>query len=142
MSNPSLPTDAFIAAFADAWTRPTPERLVALLAEDVVLYQPHLPPIRGRAAARAEFRRLFRWLPGLHGEVLRGCGSGELAFIEWRMRTPLGRSVLDIPAVDRFRLRDGLGIERVVYFDQMRMILGVLRHPGAWPGFLRYRFGR
>lgn len=43
--------DAFIAAFTAAWATPSPERLVALLAEDVVLRQPHLPPIRGRAAA-------------------------------------------------------------------------------------------
>ncbi len=134
--------DAFIAAFTAAWAAPTPERLVALLADDIVLRQPHLPAIRGRAAALAEFRRLFRWLPGLHGEVLRGCRSGDVVFIEWRMRAPLGGALVDIPAVDRFQLRDGLAVERVVYFDQLRLIRAVLRHPGTWPGYVRYRFGR
>ena len=41
------------------------ERLVELLHTDVVLYQPHVPAIRGRQAALQEFRRLFRRLPEL-----------------------------------------------------------------------------
>jgi len=132
---------AFIAGFTAAWSAPTPERLVALLHDDVVLHQPHQPPIRGRAAAREEFRRLFTWLPALRGEVDRASGADGIVFIEWRMQFPLGRSGVEIPAVDRFALRDGLGVERVVYFDQIPLIAGVLMHPTAWPGFLRYRLG-
>jgi SnoaL-like protein len=55
----------FVEAFESAWSRPTPERLIALLDPDVVLLQPHLPPIRGRDAALKEFRRLLTWLPAL-----------------------------------------------------------------------------
>ena len=60
----------FAAAFADAWSAPTPDRLVALLHPDVTLLQPHLPPVRGRDAAHAELQRLLRWMPDLHGEVV------------------------------------------------------------------------
>lgn len=130
----------FAQQFADGWAAPTAERLVALLAEDVVLYQPHLPPLRGRAAARAEFARLFRWLPGLHGTVHRARGADGVVFIEWTMHFPFGRRGVAIPAVDRFLLRDGLGLERTVYFDQVPLLAGVVLHPGVWPGYLRYRF--
>jgi len=131
----------FADQFAAGWSAPTAERLVALLTDDVVLYQPQLPPLRGRAAARAEFDRLFRWLPGLHGEVHRARGADGVVYIEWTMHFPLGGSVVSIPAVDRFFLRDGLGAERTVYFDQLPLIVGVLRHLSEWSGYLRYRFG-
>ena len=130
----------FARRFAEGWAAPTAERLVTLLADDVVLLQPHLPPIRGRAAARAEFERLFRWLPGMRGVVHRARGDDSVLYIEWTMRLPIGRG-LAIDAVDRFLLRDGLGAERTVYFDQLPLIAGVLRSPSAWAGYARYRFG-
>lgn len=131
----------FARQFADAWADPTPERLVALLHPEIVLLQPHLPPIRGKAAALAEMQRLFKWLPELHGVVDRASGDDSVIFIEWRMKR--SRSSNDvIPAVDRFLLRDGLALERIVYFDQVRLIRQVLAHPGLWPGFFKYRFGR
>ncbi len=131
----------FIADFTAAWNAPTPERLVALLHQDVVLHQPNKPPIHGRAAALADFRRLFTFLPGLRGDVVRACGAAGVVFIEWRMQFPIGRRGVALAAVDRFLLRDGLAIERVVYFDQLPLIAAVLTHPSLWPGFARYRFG-
>ena len=136
MSSPEL---TFADQFAAGWAAPTTERLLALLTDDVVLYQPHLPPLRGKDAARAEFDKLFRFLPGLHGTVHRARGDGGVVYIEWTMRFPIGRGVA-IDAVDRFYLRDGLGAERTVYFDQVPLIAGVLRSPSAWAGYLRYRF--
>jgi hypothetical protein len=103
--------------------------------------EPDLPPIRGKAAARAELARLLRWLPELHGEIDRASGDAQQVFIEWRMRRSRG-SDDEIPAVDRFLLRNDLGCERIVYFDQIALARQVLAHPALWPGFLRYRFGR
>ncbi len=131
----------FSDRFAEAWSEPTPERLAALLHPDVVLYQPHLPPIRGREAARREFERLFAWIPTLHGEVHRACEDGELVFVEWTMKLPIGGDEVRIRAVDRFLVADGLGVERAVYFDQVALLRAVLSHPGLVPGFLRYRRG-
>jgi len=132
----------FAEKFAAAWAKPVPEELVSLLHPDVVLLQPHRPPVRGRDAALREFHRLLRWVPGLHGVIERSSGSGDLLFIEWQMRLPVGRDTISIRAVDRFFLEDALGRERRVYFDQLQFVVAVLRHPSLWRGYLRYRFGR
>jgi len=132
---------AFAQRFAEAWKQPSPERLVALLHPDVVLYQPQSPAIRGKEAARREFQRLFRWLPDLCGDVERWCGASGVVFIEWHMRFPIGKG-LAIRAVDRFVLQEGLGIERAVYFNPLPLLAAVVSHPHLWPGFIRYRFGR
>jgi hypothetical protein len=131
----------FVQRFAEVWKQPSPERLVALLHPDVVLYQPQSPAIRGKQAARREFERLFRWLPDLCGEVERWCGASGVVFIEWRMRFPIGKG-LAIRAVDRFVLQQGLGIERAVYFNQLPLLAAIVSHPQVWPGFIHYRFAR
>ena len=132
----------FAQRFAKAWKQPSPEHLVELLHPDVVLYQPHLPVMRGREAALEEFQRLFRWLPDFYGKVERYSGSDKVVFIEWHMKFPIGKRGVSIPTVDRFILQDGLGIERAVYFDPRPLITAVLTHPQVWLGFLRYRSGR
>jgi hypothetical protein len=138
-----LGTDTEMArAFEAAWAAPTPDRLVALLHDDVVLLQPQLPPIRGKAAALAEFRRLFRWLPGTRGVVDRTVSAPGIAMIEWRLVFPIGRAGTSIPIVDRLTVRDALIVERAAYFDQTPILLAVGTRPWLLPGFTRYRFGR
>jgi hypothetical protein len=129
---------SFAQRFAEAWAHPTPAALAALLHDDVVLYQPHRAPIRGKKDAIADFERLFAWLPALHGAIDRASGDGDLVFIEWRMRLPLGSKTHEIRAVDRFLLKDGFGVERVVYFDRVALFKVVLAHPSLWPGAVRY----
>lgn len=136
----STPELEFAARFAQAWSKPTPEGLVAILHDDVVLYQPHQPPIRGKAAALKELGRLLHHLPGLHGEVDRASGANGVVFIEWRMILPDGGKGVRLPAVDRFFVQDGLGRERVVYFDQLALMAALLRHPRLLARFARYRF--
>lgn len=131
----------FSEYFAEAWSQPSPERLVALLHDDVLLLQPHRPPLRGKAAAYRDFSRLLQWLPGLYGSVDRWVENGDTAFIEWRLQLPLKKTIASIPAVDRFVLKDGLGLERCVYFDQLLMNRIVAGHPELWKGAVRYRLG-
>jgi hypothetical protein len=131
---------AFAERFAAAWAEPTPDALVGLLHEDVVLLQPHRSPIRGRAAAHAEFVHLLRCLPELHGEIDRAARDDAGLFIEWRMK-PLRNDAAAIRAIDRFVLRNGLAAERRVYFDQLALLRTVLSRPRLWAGFLRYRIG-
>ena len=138
---PSLTNPTFAERFAQAWSAPTPERLVDLLHPNVVLYQPWAPTIHGRAAALREFRRLFAWLPDLHGIVERSSQTGEVVFIEWQMRFPTGREMVSVKAIDRFVLQGGLGIERTVCFDQFNFLAAIIGHPSLWPGYVRYRFG-
>lgn len=131
----------FARSFAEAWSKPTPDRLLALLTPDVVLRQPHRPPVRGHDAARRELTGLLRWLPGLHGEDFTAEGSAGTVYIEWTLVFPVRRGGLRVPAVDRFTLRGTLGAERLVYFDPVPLYLAVAVRPWLWPGFLRYRFG-
>ena len=39
------------------------------VSDDVVLIQPLSYPMEGLGAAQDEFRRLFRWIPDLHGDI-------------------------------------------------------------------------
>jgi hypothetical protein len=130
----------FARRFAEVWAKPAPEKLAALLHENVVLLQPHLPPIRGRTAAFDEMRRLLDCGPELHGEVIRATGADGIVFIEWRVKLTADHK--GIPAVDRFFIDGGLARERLVYFDQLALITALLVRPRLWPGFIRYRFGR
>lgn len=131
----------FSEYFAEAWAHPTPDNLVALLHDDVVLHQPQRPPVRGKQAARAEFQRLLNWLPGLHGAVDHFLEQDDIAFIEWRLLLPVNGQVASIPAVDRFLLQGGLGKERTVYFDQLLMNRIIASHPSLWAGAMKYRLG-
>lgn len=133
--------ESFASRFESAWEKPTPDGLVALLSEDVIIRQPHLPAIRGKAAVHREFTRLFTWIPGTHSIVKSSRESDDVAFIEHELRFPVGEKFIALPAVDRFVLRNGLGVERVVYFDQVRLILSVIKHPSLWLGYFKYRFG-
>jgi len=131
----------FAEKFEQAWAKPTADRLANLLHSDVILYQPHLPPIKGKTAAREEFERLFNWLPNTYGRIIHTMESDPVVFIEWELILPLGKNGVVIPTVDRFIIEDGLGLERTVYFDRVHLIMSVLRHPGCWFGYLKYQFG-
>ncbi len=132
--------NSFSRRFTAAWQAPTAERLASLLADDVVLYQPHLPPIRGKAAAQAEFERLLSWIPGTFSKVKVWREDESVALIEHELHFPVGTGFIRVRAVDRFNLEQGLGKERVVYFNLLRLIGGVLKHPSLWWGYLKYRF--
>ena len=128
-----------VEQFADAWARPEVDRFVALLHPDVVLLQPVAPPIRGRAAARAEFARLLAWLPDLRGTMEHTAVRDSVALISWRLAFSLGGRPFELRIVDRLMVEDGLIREREAYFDSLRFMLAVARRPGAWPGYWRYR---
>jgi hypothetical protein len=136
------PEHDFVERFATAWQRPTPESLGDLLDDYIVLKQPHLPTICGKAAALAEFRRLLHWLPDFHGIVERATYAHNIVMIEWRMIFPIGVQPLTICAVDRLTLQNGLATERAVYFDTRPLRQAVMQHPRIWWGYLQYRYGR
>ena len=129
--------EGFVAGFRGFWASPSAARLGELLAQDVVLRQPLAPPLHGLPAARAEFEKIFAWLPDLRGEVDRWSGSGDALFIEFRLGAKLGGERLEWPAVDRFTLRGARAIERWSYFDSLPLLLRVARRPSAWWGWWR-----
>jgi len=130
---------AFVRMFAEAWDKPTPDKLCGALCDDVRLVQPAAPPIVGRDKAHKSFIALLRWLPDLRGEVDRWCGEDDILFIEFRLMATIGGQFIEWPVIDRFILRDGLAAERVSYFDPTPLITATLRHPSAWWGYYRTR---
>ena len=131
----------FVARFADAWARPTPERLVALLHPDVRLYAPLTAPTVGLESARDEFRRVFGLFPDLRGEVHRWSASAHVVFIEFTLSATLAGRPLRWHAVDRFLLAGGRGLERVSYFDSAPLALALVMHPSAWLRWWRSGLG-
>ncbi|WP_242660404.1 nuclear transport factor 2 family protein [Mycobacterium mantenii] len=130
MNTPSN-AEQFVTRFADFWRHPSPQRLPELLHPDVVLVQPLAPRTVGLEAAQAQFHRFFYSIPGLTADVDHWSGDNDIVFIEFRLRASLGRDVLDWPNVNRLRLRDGKGIERITYFDPLAVLPTLLRHPSV-----------
>jgi ketosteroid isomerase-like protein len=130
----------FVEGFADAWGASDVECLLALLADDIVLKQPMLPTTVGKAAARDAFTRLFVAFPNLTADVHRWAAeASDLVFIEFTLSCDFGGRELSWPAVDRFRLRDGLALERVSYFDALPLFLKIFGRPQGWRGLVRAR---
>jgi ketosteroid isomerase-like protein len=129
----------FVGRFADAWAASDVDRLLALLADDVVLKQPIVPTTVGKAAARDAFTRLFVAFPNLTATVHRSAAEGDLLFIEFTLSCRFGGRELSWPAVDRFLLRDGLAAERVSYFDALPLFVEILKRPRGWRDLARAR---
>jgi ketosteroid isomerase-like protein len=131
----------FVERFARWWAAPDPDRLDELLADDVRLVQPIAPDTFTLADGKAAFRRLFKFLPDLHGEVHDSSVDGNLVFIHFTLSGTYGGRQLSWDAVDRFVLRDdGLATERVSFFDSQPLALQMLLRPRGWPQLVRSGF--
>jgi SnoaL-like protein len=133
--------EQFVAAFAEAWARPTPERLGSLLHPDVRLIAPMMATTVGLEQAQAEFARVIELIPDIKGEVHRWSGSGDVVFIEFTLSGTFAGRPIAWHAVDRFLLEDGLGIERVSYFDPLPLVATLIRRPSGWGKLWRSGIG-
>jgi steroid delta-isomerase-like uncharacterized protein len=116
------PAADFVARFADFWRPPVDLRVLeTLLHPESRLIAPGMPVTVGRAAGIEAFRSVFMLVPDFHIDVVRWRGDGDIVFIETIMRGTMNGHTLEIPAVDRITLRDGMVLERVAYFDAAPM---------------------
>jgi steroid delta-isomerase-like uncharacterized protein len=122
----------FVRRFEQAWGRSSADAIVELLADDVVLKQPAMPDIVGKAAARKAFTQVFDAFGDLTATVHRWAAEGNLVFIEFTLSGEFGGRPLSWPAVDRFLLRDGLIAERVNYADGAKLFVEILKRPRGW----------
>ena len=124
---------AFVEKFSDYWAAPSVERMPEILTNDVILLQPLSHPMEGLAAAQDEFRRLFQWIPDLHGDIEDWGGHGDTLFISFTLTGTVGRNTtLHWPLVDRFDLVGDKACKRVSYFNPFPLLWTVLRTPSAW----------
>jgi hypothetical protein len=135
---PMLTAAEFVERFCAFWASPHTVPLSTILAPSVRLIQPLTRPIFGLSAAEGWRRRLFTAMPSLRTEVEDWSVSGDLLFIAFRLRAVESTYRLEWPAVDRFRLRAGLAVERITYFDGLLLLRQVARQPHTWPRFLRW----
>jgi steroid delta-isomerase-like uncharacterized protein len=122
----------FVDRFQHAWRQCSADALLELLTDDVLLRQPSMPDLVGKAAAREAFTRLFRAIPDLKATVHRWAAQDEVVFIEFTLSGEFGGRPVSWPAVDRFVVRDGLGAERVSYFDGGKLLVEFLKRPRGW----------
>ena len=131
----------FVAAFGEAWARPTPEGLGALLAPDIRLIAPLMATTNGLEEAKQEFRRLLELVPDVHGMVERWSGGDDVVFIEFTLAATFAGRPIEWRLVDRFLLRDGLAIERVSYFDPLPIVAAMASRPSGWRRLWRSGLG-
>jgi hypothetical protein len=128
----------FVDRFGRFWARPSLDGFAQVLAPHVTLMQPLAPTMRGLDAVRAGFAPLFAWLPDVHGVVDRWSASGDVVFIEFRLRATLGGRPFEWPLIDRFVVGpDGMATERLTYFDPLPLVLATITRPSGWWRFWR-----
>lgn len=130
-------SEAFVERFAERWANPSLDGFCQILHPDIRLVQPLAPTIRGHAAFREQFGRLFELIPDLHGEVTGHSAEGDVVHIDMTLRGTLGGKPVEWDLCDRITLADGLATERVSYFDPLPLLAAIATRPRAWRLALR-----
>ncbi len=131
-----------MAAFARGWQEPGPGAWDDLLDEQIVLRQPLLPNLTGRAALNDEYGRLVALVPDLQGQVLSWAATNEALLIEMRLTGTVRGQPLELTLVDKLVLHDGRVTARQAYFDPTPLALHLLRHPSIWRPWLWARVAK
>jgi ketosteroid isomerase-like protein len=138
----------WVAGFAEGWRSPDGPRAFCahfrpMLAPDVRLIQPQLPPTVGHRAFEEQFAApLFALIPDARGTVEGWAARAGHVYIELTLRGHIGRRPVRLRVCDRVTLRDGLAIERETYCDPAPLLAAVARSPRAWLPFLRQQARR
>lgn len=136
--------DDWVNAFAHAWAAPEArlDRLIALLAPDIVLEAPTSPPVSvGWKAGRAAFERAFKAMPDLTAAVDAWSASGDGLFIAVRFKATIGGKRVEWRAVDHFTFDAGEAVRRTSYFDPTPLRAAFVRNPKGVLQYLRLRSG-
>jgi hypothetical protein len=134
--------ERFVQRFGEVWAEPSPELLNTLVHSDVVFVQPIEPDVHGHAEAAAFWRRLFRLVPDLRGEVVSWAHRGGVVYIELRMFGTLGGRPIAWTTVDRIHLDAGKVRHRTANFDPLPLITAIALRPKALALFLWTRVRR
>lgn len=134
--------EGFVRRFGEVWAAPSPERLNTLVHPDVVFVQPIEREVHGHAEAAAFWRRLFRRVPDLRGEIVSWGHRGGVVYIELRMTGTLGGRPVEWTTLDRIHLDAGKVRHRTANFDPLPLIVAIALRPKALALFLWTRVRR
>jgi len=133
----------FVERFTAYWRAPSVEGLDELLAPDVRLVAPMTPTTHTLEDGKRAFAAVLELTPDLSADVHRWGATDDGVLIELTLSGSTAGVTFSWRAVDHVVLReDGLASERVSYFDSGPLVSRVLRHPRAWPAFVRSRLRR
>jgi hypothetical protein len=133
----------WVACFIDLWSAPAKnvERFMDVLSPEIRLIAPGVPLTIGHEAGRRAFRRVFKALPDMRGDVLRWSATGDTLFIEMTFSATIGRRPVTWSNTDRFKFKNGAAVERVAYFDPTPVRLAFLKSPRGWRQFATILWG-
>ncbi|HEX4357524.1 MAG TPA: nuclear transport factor 2 family protein [Pseudonocardia sp.] len=134
--------ERFVRRFGEVWAAPSPERLNSLVHPDAVFVQPIEREVHGHAEAAAFWRRLFRLVPDLRGEIVSWGHRGAVVYIEVRLTGTLGGRPIEWTSLDRIQLDAGKVRHRGANFDPLPLIGAIALRPKALALFLLTRVRR
>jgi ketosteroid isomerase-like protein len=129
----------WVEAFSELW-RGGSSRLgefMHVMSPEIKLIAPGLKTTTGWQACRQAFQRTFEVLPDLTARIHRWSATGDALFIEMTFAATIGGRRIEWRNVDRFLFRDGQAVERVAYFDPVKVRRAFLRSPRGWLQLLR-----
>ena len=134
-------TERFVEEYIALWRNPSLEGMAALVTADIEIKQPLSPDMHGRDEVLEEYRKLFKWIPGLHAEVEKWAANGDDLYIRKRVIAPLPGGEIRFAVIDEFHLRDGYADRCTTYFDSMPIYGKLALKPGSWLPWVRSRLG-
>ena len=125
---------AWMQVFADLWRggRSRLSDFMSVMSPDVKLSAPGLRSTVGWVEGERAFMRTFDVMPDLTAEVLRWSASGDVLFIEMKFSATIGGKRIQWPNVDRFVFRNGMAVERVAFFNPLKVRKAFLANPAGW----------
>lgn len=136
--------EQYVQTFTAIWAEPRnaesfTERFMEFVHPDIVMIQPWLfyPVAHGVTGFKRQFRRYFRALPDLSGQVIRWAAMGDTVWIELELTCWHDRRPLTFRIIDRTIIRNAKAIERRVFADPLPLFIGMLARPWSWPRAIR-----
>lgn len=131
----------WVARFADIWRGGARnlDDFMSLFDDGVRLAAPGVTPTVGAVAGREAFRRAFAVFPDMTATLEGWAHAGDTLFVEVTFQATIGGRLTPWRGIDRFTIRDGRVVERVAFFNPLRVRRALLRRPAGWRQLLRLR---
>lgn len=126
--------DEWMERFGELWRggRARLDDFMSLFGPGIRLAAPGLAPTVGHAAGREAFRRTFDVFPDMVATIHGWAAGEDVMFAEMTFTATIGGRSVSWRGVDRFRIEDGVVVERLAYFNQLRIRRALLANPRGW----------